>query len=181
MISRMPTKNSITIDLQIWKEKIPQHFSAASSVWIYQSIQPFTEEQEKSIQENIDVFTSSWLAHKQPVQAWGTVLFNRFIVLMADETLVQVSGCSKDSMMHCIQSIQKQYSIDLLNRTQLAFIKNNVVEIVPIDALAQKIAATEIDGHTLYFNNTINNKQQLLHEWIVETQYSWLKQKYPAL
>lgn len=175
----MLTSNEIgAINLQIWKEKIPQHFSAASSVWIYQSNQPFKEEQEKSIQQDIDAFVSSWLSHKKSVKAWGTVLFKHFIILMADETLVQVSGCSKDSMIHCIQSIQKQYNIDLLNRTQLAFIKNDAIEIIPIDVLAQKIASAEIDGHTLYFNNTINNKHKLLHEWIVETQHSWLKQKF---
>lgn len=171
----------IPIDIETWKANIPSNFSLASTVWIYQSNKPFTEEEQQAIQKTIDAFTSSWLSHKQPVTAWGTLLFNRFIILMADETLVQVSGCSKDSMMHCIQSIQKKYTVDLLNRTQLAFITNNAIEIIPIDILAQKIASAAIDGQTLYFNNTINNKHQLLHEWIVETQNSWLKQKYPAL
>ena len=143
--------NTIT-NISSWKQQFKiesQAFPNESTVWIYQSNKAITAQQQAHIQVEIGVFTANWVSHKQPVKAWGTILFNHFIILMADETLVQVSGCSKDSMMHCIQSIQKQYSIDLLNRTQLAFIKNNVVEIVPIDALAQKIAATEIDEHTL--------------------------------
>lgn len=174
----MQKNNTTSADMKNWKQHIPRHFSSKSSVWVYQSSPSFTKEQVKNIQENIDSFTNSWLSHKQPVQAWGAVLFNRFIILMADETLVQVSGCAKDSMMHFIQSIQKQYTVDLLTRTQLAFIKNNTIEILPIDILAKKIASAEIDERTLYFNNTISNKHQLLHEWIIEVQHSWLKQKY---
>lgn len=165
------------MNIDNWKQNIPSNFSAESNVWIYQSNQLITIAQQQKIQEAINDFTNSWLSHKQAVKGWGTILFNYFIVLIADEIVTQVSGCSKDSMMHFIQSLEKEYHITLLDRTQLAFFKHNKIEIFTLSSLSQKIEMKEIDANTIYFNNTISNKNQLLNEWIVEVQYSWIKQK----
>lgn len=165
------------MNINNWKQAIPSNFPDESTIWIYQSNQFINDEQQIKIQQAVDAFTGSWLSHKQPVKGWGSILFNQFIILMADETKTQVSGCSKDSMMHFIQSLEKEYSLSLLDRTQLAFFKKDQVEIISLKTLPQKISSGEIDEQTIYFNNTISNKQQLLNEWIVEVQHSWLTQK----
>lgn len=163
------------MNIDHWKNNVPSNFSDESSVWIYQSSRLITMDEQESIQQQINIFTSNWLSHKNQVQGWGTVLFNYFIILMADESVTQVSGCSKDSMMHFIQLLEKEYKIKLFNRTVLAFLHQNKIENVDLSLLPQKIQTGDINLNTIYFNNTITTKKQLLNEWIVELQYSWLK------
>src|SRR6218665_3568307 len=92
---------------------IPADFSDHSRVWIYQSSRPLSEKEELEINEQLYQFYAQWQAHGAPVKGWAKLLFHRFIVLMADESHVEVSGCSTDSSVRVIKSIEKQYSINL--------------------------------------------------------------------
>ncbi len=166
------------IDINHWKQRIPVDYSNESSVWIYQTTQALTIEQQRGIQQQIDAFTAHWLSHKQPVKAWGTIFFDHFMVLMADENVTKVSGCSKDSMMRFIQSLESAYHITLLDRMPLAFLLNNQITFITLNALPEKIVLNWLDAETLYFDNTIHQKHQLLNKWIVKIQDSWLKQQF---
>ncbi len=73
---------------------IPADFADSSRVWIYQSSRPFSEKEELEINEQLFQFYAQWQAHGAPVKGWAKMLFRRFIVMMADESNVEVSGCS---------------------------------------------------------------------------------------
>jgi hypothetical protein len=90
------------------KHLLPADFSPSSRVWIYQANRPFNEREAAEINEQLHQFASQWLSHGTPVKGWGKLLFNQVIVLMADESATGVSGCSTDSSVRIVKSLERQ-------------------------------------------------------------------------
>lgn len=44
----------------------------------------------------------------------GFVMYNRFVVLMADESEVGVSGCSMDASVHFIKGLAAEFNTNFL-------------------------------------------------------------------
>lgn len=153
---------------------IPADFADNSRVWIYQSTRPFNDRQELEINEQLLQFTSQWNAHQVPVKGWGKLLFNRFIVLMADETEVAVSGCSTDSSVRVIKSIERQYDCNLFDRLSITFLVKDKPEVLPMHQVQYAIEKGYIDEHTLIFNNLVYNKKEMLENWLQPLGQSWL-------
>jgi hypothetical protein len=157
-----------------YKELIPTNFSADSRVWIYQCNRRFTISEAIEIEEKLNEFTHNWKSHQVPVKGFGTLFFGQFIVLMADETESGVSGCSTDSSVRLIKSIEQTYNVGLFERTLLAFIIKEKIELLPISQLNYAFENNFINGETLFFDNNIQNKDSLINNWIVPVQHSWI-------
>ncbi len=123
-------------------------------------------------------FVSSWKSHGSPVKGFANLFFGRFIVFMADEKATGVSGCSTDSSVRLIKEIEKKFNVEMFNRQLLAFIVNDKIELISQAQLQYAIENKFITGNTLYFNNTILNKQQLETNWIIPANDSWLKKHF---
>ena len=73
-------------------------------LWIYQSDQPLPAEQNKEIRALIDRFAQQWVSHNQQLTATGDLLFDRFLLLMVDESKAGASGCSIDSSVAFVKA-----------------------------------------------------------------------------
>lgn len=143
-------------------------------VWVYQSNREFTADEAVEVQQAIDGFVSAWTSHSRDVIANGKLLYNRFIVLCADETQFVVSGCSIDSSVRFIKEIAAKYTIDPFDRLNLAFMDaEGTVKALKKGAFAEQIAQGSITDDTTVFNNLVNSKQQLLSNWQVPLKDSW--------
>ena len=131
---------------------IPPYFSPASRVWIYQCNRQFCIDETKG---------------------FGSILFGQFILLMADET-TGVSGCSTDSSVRLIKAIEEDYNVKLFERTNLAFIVEERIQLMPLSRLNEAIKTGIITDHTLYFDNNIQTKNELINSWIIPLNNSWL-------
>lgn len=83
------------------------NYSPDSKVWIYQSSRPFTEEEISAINDQLAIFTKQWTAHNAQLQAQGNIIEDRLILLIVDETHTAASGCSIDTSVHFIKSLEK--------------------------------------------------------------------------
>ncbi|CAL1519581.1 hypothetical protein [Chitinophaga sp. MM2321] len=155
----------------------PPGFSPASRVWIYQSNRPFNEQEIVEINEQLHQFTAQWNAHGEPVKGWGGVVLNQVIVLIADESQTAVSGCSTDSSVRIIKSIEQQYQVNMFDRLLLGFIVKDKVELLPMAQLSYALEKGYITEDTLYLNNTVLNKADLDSKWLVPVKESWLAAK----
>lgn len=156
---------------------IPAGFSDQSRVWIYQSSRPFSEKEEREIDEQLHHFYAQWQAHGAPVKGWAKLLFRRFIVLMADETTVTVSGCSTDSSVRVIKSIERQYDVNLFDRLSITFLVKGQPEVLPMGQVQYAIDKGYIDGETLLFNNLVATKGDMMKHWLQPLHYSWLRDR----
>ncbi len=162
-----------------YKHLLPQNFSPQSRIWIYQSERLFTGEEMKQVTSLLNHFVSNWKSHGVPVKGFSTILFNRFIIFMADETATGVSGCSTDSSVRIIQSIEKNFKTEMFKRHSLALILNNEITLVSLPEFKTMAASGLINGETFYFNNLAATKNDLENNWIIPVSKSWLANRLP--
>jgi len=161
-----------------FKEQIPEEFSTASRVWIYQSSRLFFLSEALNVEEILEEFVSNWKSHGADVKGYANLFFGQFIVLMADESIAGVSGCSTDSSVHVIKAIEKQFNVSLFERQTLAFIIKGKVQLLPLPQLNYAIENKFVDADTLYFNNTVTTKKELLQNWLIPVKESWLAKRF---
>lgn len=155
-------------------------FHPTSKVWIYQSSRELNAAEVNEMENSLKLFSKEWTAHKQELKATGTVLMNRFIVLMVDESLNLASGCSIDSSVKFIRSLESQYQISLLDRSVLLFEENGIQKDVLLSQLNEKISNGEILPTTFYFNNTVTILDEMKSSWKIQVKDSWMASKFKA-
>ncbi|MBI1342607.1 MAG: hypothetical protein GC171_06725 [Terrimonas sp.] len=153
------------------------NFNPDSRVWVYQSNRLFTLSESLEIEDILNDFTGQWKSHGIPVKGAGYLFFGQFLVLLADESATGVSGCSTDSSVRMVKDIETRFGVNLFERTNLAFIIGNKVQLLPMNQLEYAIQHHFIDGNTLYFNNLVQTKQELEQNWIIPVKNSWLAKK----
>lgn len=156
---------------------LPQEYSKSARVWIYQATRIFSIQEALEIESRLEQFTCHWESHGAPVKATGLLLFGQFIILIADERTVGVSGCSTDASVREIKMIEQEYSVGLFDRTQLAFYIKDKIELLPIAQVNYALEKSFLTKDTLYFNNVVNTLKELETNWIIPVEKSWLQQK----
>lgn len=156
-------------------DMLPSNFSDNSRVWIYQSSRAFIEKEANEINEQLYQFYSQWATHGTPVKGWAKLLFNQFVVFMADETDTQVSGCSTDSSVRIVKSLERQYDVNFFDRMMITFLRNGKAEMLPFNQIQYAIDKGFINAETLMFNNIAGNKKELTQNWLVPIYNSWLR------
>jgi len=164
-----------------YKSLLPAEFAENSKVWIYQSSRLFNMQEALQLEDMLNSFTASWQTHGTPVKGFATLFFGRFIILMADETEAGVSGCSTDSSVRLIKQIEQQFGVSLFERQMLAFILKDKLELLPLSQLNYAIENGFISAETIYFNNLVQTKKELLEKWMVPVKESWLSAKLNSL
>ena len=162
-----------------YRNLLNENFSPESRVWIYQSSRLFTINEALTIEDLLNDFTAKWLSHGVPVKGAGYLFFGQFIILMADEKATGVSGCSTDSSVRLIKDIEECFAVNMFDRTTLAFVVKDKVQLLPLSQLQYAFDNGFINSDTLYFNNLVQTKEELEKNWIVSITNSWLANKIP--
>ena len=125
-------ENSLAV-YESWKALIPTHFSDQSRVWIYQSSRMLYMQEALQVENLLEDFVANWKSHGAPVKGYANLLFGQFVVIMADETGVQVGGCSTDSSVRMIKEMENLFKVNMFDRMTLAFLRNNnSVQTIPV-------------------------------------------------
>lgn len=133
------------------------------------------------MEPQLEEFAKEWTAHGAQVKASAHLFFGQFVVLIADETNTGVSGCSTDASVRFIKSLEQQYRTDFFNRTSLAFIIKDKVQVLPMSQVAYAFENGFINPDTLYFNNLAATLAELRESWIVPVKDSWLASRLPSV
>ena len=153
---------------------IPTEFADNARVWIYQCSRAFIEKEANEVNEQLYQFYTQWQAHGAPVKGWAKLLFRQFVVIMADETDVEVSGCSTDSSVRVIKSLERQYDVNFFDRMMITFLRNGKSEMLPFTQVQYAIDKGYLNKDTLLFNNVVTDKKGLMENWLVPLSQSWL-------
>ena len=160
-----------------FQEQVPADFPDESRVWIYQSNRLFFISEALQIEEILENFVAGWKSHGAEVKGYANLFFGHFIVLMADESATGVSGCSTDSSVRLIKDIEQKMNVQLFERQTLAFLVKEKIQLLPMNQLDYAIQNNFVDPDTLYFNNTVLTKKELLEKWIIPLKQSWLARR----
>ena len=157
-----------------YKHLLNNNFHPDSRVWVYQASRIFSLNEALEIEELLKEFTRQWKSHGTPVKGYAGLLFGQFIILIADETASGVSGCSTDSSVRIIKQVEEQFAVNIFDRQMLAFYIKEKVQLIPLTQLSYALENNYLNTDTLYFNNLVSTKKELLEKWIIPIKESWL-------
>lgn len=160
-----------------FQSHIPDDFNDNSRVWIYQSSRMFLVSEALEMEDMLNAFVAGWKSHGATVKGYAHVFFGQFIVLMADESATTVGGCSTDSSVHLIKSIEEKFNVQMFDRQNLAFVVKDKIELLPLSQLDNAVENNFINAVTLYFNNTVLSKKEMADKWIIPVKESWLAKR----
>jgi hypothetical protein len=160
-----------------YKHLLPESFHPSSRVWMYQSSRIFSIGEALEIEEMLTDFVEEWRTHGAVVKGYANMFFGQFIVIMADETQAGVSGCSTDSSVRVIKKIEETFNVNMFDRQNLAFLMKDKVQMLPMSQLKYAVQNNFINGDTIYFNNLVLTKEELLDNWMIPVKNSWLAKK----
>jgi len=144
-----------------------------SRVWIFQADKELSADEAKAISNELLQFVDNWLSHGDLLKAHYKILHNRFIVFLADEEGNNMCGRAIDASVRFVKELEKKYSVSLLDRSRVGYIKDGKVEACTLDELGQRIEDGEITAHTLVFNNLVSTKEEFDKSWTVSLANSW--------
>lgn len=148
-------------------------FSENSRVWIYQSDKKLTDDIVNQIQQRLNSFTAEWTAHNNQLKAKAEIRYNRFFILVVDETQAGASGCSIDKSVNFMKRLEQEFNISLFDRFNLAYRDADEVLSLPRHDFEELLKQGRINTSTIVFNNLVQNLTELETKWEVPFKDSW--------
>ena len=156
------------------------HLPPRARVWIYQASRPLTEVELVPLLPRLAAFAEEWTSHGRQLAASAQFLHQQFLVIGLDEEVAGASGCSIDASVRFVRELEQQLGIDLLEKSRMAFLTEGQLRLLNRRELREAIAAGQITADTLYFNNTLNTKGELVHQWPAPAGQTWLAVYFQA-
>nr|WP_294941432.1 ABC transporter ATPase [uncultured Mucilaginibacter sp.] len=148
-------------------------FSSQSRVWVYQSDRKLTDAEALQIQVQLDNFTTGWTAHNNQLKAKAGIRYNRFLILIVDESQAGASGCSIDKSVNFMKQLEQQFGLNLFDRFNLAYRDGEEILSVPRQQFENLLKEGKITTETIVFNNLVQNVTELNTKWEVPFKDSW--------
>lgn len=150
-------------------ENLPEE----SRIWVYQSNRKLSETEVAEITEKLNNFLTQWTAHGASLEAGFEMKYNRFIVIGLNQENASATGCSIDTSVQFIQSLEKEYEIDLLDKMNVTYYTGEFIAFKPLNEFKAMAKAKAISKNTIVFNNLVNTKAEYIENWEVPASESW--------
>ncbi len=144
-----------------------------SRIWVYQANRKLSEQEVAEITEKTNEFLTKWTAHGAALEAALEIKYNRFIVIGLNQANASASGCSIDASVHFIQTLEKEYDIDLLDKMNVTFYSGEFIAYKPLADFKKMAKDKSVSKNTVVFNNLVNTKAEYLENWEVPAKESW--------
>ncbi|MBC2840308.1 ABC transporter ATPase [Robiginitalea sp. SC105] len=150
-------------------DELPDH----ARMWVYQSSRPFTEEETRNVEQELERFLTAWTAHGADLKAGYRMPYNRFIAIGLDQDSGAASGCSIDASVHFIQHLEKTFGVELLDRMNVTYRQGEFIAYKPLADFRKMAKNKAVSAKTIVFNNLVTNKQEFENDWEVPASESW--------
>jgi hypothetical protein len=145
----------------------------SSRVLIYQATRELNNDEVSGIIQRSNEFIDTWKSHEKDLKATIDVRYNRFVIIIIDETFESVSGCSLDKSTRFIKGLEHEFQVAFFDRMNFAYKEINVVKSCNRSEFEHLISEGLITEDTIVFNNLVANKKELGTNWEVPFRDSW--------
>lgn len=150
-------------------ESLPEE----SKIWIYQSNRKFSDDEMTEIEMALQTFLQNWAAHGTSLESSYQLKYNRFIILAVNQEIQNATGCSIDASVVFIQSLEKKYNVDLLDKMNVTFKLGEHIAHKPLIDFKKMVKDKAVTENTIVFNNLINTIEEFNESWEVPAVDSW--------
>ena len=144
-----------------------------AKVWVYPSSRKFYTNEIPEIAEKIKKFVAEWKADDESFKASYQFLYNRFIVITADDITTPLKNSDIDDSVNFILSLQETYGVALLDRMNICFKQGEFVQYKDLKDFKKLLKNKALTGKSIIFDNLITNKQDFENLWEIPIEESW--------
>lgn len=143
-----------------------EHLPDNARVWLYQSNKALPLDTQENITKELQDFVASWAAHGSQLFGAAAAINERFLLVAVDEAKVPPSGCSIDSSVRFIKTLEKKYGIDLFSRINVFLLEEGKIMPLPYSELSN------CNENVLVFDNLVQQLGEVRNNWPVALRTS---------
>jgi hypothetical protein len=147
----------------------------AARVWVFGATQPVLGADAEHLLPFVDGFLRNWVAHGVPVVGGCDWIYDRFLMVAADEHASGVSGCSIDALFRSLKQVESDIGVSLLDASVVFYRDpSGEVQAATRDAFRGLVSMGEVEDHTIVFDNTVGSIGAIRRgEWERPFRESW--------
>ena len=130
-----------------------QNLHPQSRIWLYISKEKINDITKNNISSLFKDFHKDWKSHGQPVNGQLKFIKENLLVVGADYFPNGMCGRAVDAQVRFINKVNEEFNLDLLNRTNIAFLKENSTVVHNYNNLDAIIKKGLVNKSTVYCNN----------------------------
>lgn len=150
-----------------------ESLSEMAKVWVYPSSRKFYQNELSEVEDKIKIFISEWKNEDPSFKASYRFLYDRFVVILAEEDESKLSNQDLDQVVAFILSLQTDYDIELLDRMNVCFKQGEYVQYKEVKEFKKLLKNKSVSKNTVVFDNLIQSKEELENFWEVPITESW--------
>lgn len=150
-------------------EEIPED----AKIWVYPSSRKFYPNEIDALEEKVKTFVKNWKSDYENFKASYKFLYDRFVVLTADDIKTPLTSKDIDASVSFILSLQQEYEIELLDRMNVCFKQGEFVQYKDLKDFKKLLKNKALTGKTIIFDNLITTKQDCENFWEIPIEESW--------
>lgn len=136
--------------------ELPDH----SRIWLYLAERKLDSTELHFVEEKLQEFLITWNAHGKILNCNGTIIFSQYLILSVNEEIEFASGCSIDSSVRFVKTLEKELNVDFFNRM-------NVLSIINENETKTSNYFEAINDKILFLNPLVQNLGELRENWII--------------
>jgi len=132
-----------------------------SKLWVFSLAQEIPVGVTGALATELQEFIDGWRAHGSPVR--GALAFpdRWFVLVAADPSFSEVSGCSIDSLFRSVETICRKFDLQVTDPAVIYFRENSRVTALGRDEFETACRSGRILETTPVFNNAVSTLAEL--------------------
>lgn len=150
-----------------------KEISDDAKVWIYPSSRKFYPTEIDEIESKVKAFVENWKADDENFKVSYQFLYNRFIVLIADDEKSPLKNTDIDISVSFILELQETYKVELLDKMNVCFKQGEFVQYKELKDFKKLVKNRAVTAKTIIFDNLITNNHDFKNFWEIPIEESW--------
>ena len=144
-----------------------------AKVWVYPSSRKFYPNEIEGIESKLKDFLESWKSDDENFKASYQFLYNRFIVLFADDENSTLTNSDIDTSVSFILGLQQEYEVELLDKMNACFKQGEYVQYKDLKDFKKLLKNKAVTAKSIIFDNLITTKVDFDNNWEIPLEESW--------
>jgi hypothetical protein len=128
-----------------------------AKIWLYLSPIKIDNDIQNNISSLFKDFVDNWKSHGLSVNGQLSFVKDNLLIVGADYFPNGMCGRAVDAQVRFVNNINEQFNLDLLNRTNIAFLKEDSIIVHNYSNLDALVMNGSVNENTIYCN-TLSDK-----------------------
>jgi hypothetical protein len=146
-----------------------------SRIWVYQADRKLNKVELTFVNDVLEKFCEQWNSHGSLMPSSFDIRFDQVIILAVDESSLGASGCSIDSSVRTLKTIEQELGINLLDQGKVGILNaERTLQVSQALGIKSKVTEGIIQADTIVLNPVVQRKSDLENNWLISAKDSWL-------